>query len=340
MMSERPGSYLFYGILVFAAALTALVFLPELNVIVIGITLAVLFQPWFMKLRSAFHGNGGLAAGIVVVLAIILVLVPLIFFGTQVFFEAEALYKSLAAGSAAPATNWIHGEFAKAFPSENINVQSYIQQALGVLVSNVGLIVTGLIGVAVLFMLSFFALYYFLKDGDDLHATIMRWSPLPEAQTGEVLDKLHAMMSAIIRGALLIGVIYGALTGIGFAVFGLPSAILWGSVTVIASFVPWIGVFLVVGPGIATLAVEGHMFAAIGLLIWFAVMTSVIESWLRPFIIGRRARIHPLLMLFAVLGGLAFFGPIGFLLGPLALGLFLALLDSYPLFALNSLNRK
>ena len=336
----NAGSYLFYSILIFAAVLTALVFLPELNVIVIGITLAVLFQPWFTKLRSAFRGNGGLAAGVIVVLAIVLVLVPLIFFGAQVFFEAEALYKSLASGSAVPAMNWIHGELAKVFPSANINVQSYFQQVLGVLVNNVGLIVTGLIGVAVLFMLSFFALYYFLKDGDDLRATVMRWSPLPEAQTGEVLDKLHAMMSAIIRGALLIGVIYGALTGIGFAVFGLPSAILWGSVTVIASFVPWIGVFLVVGPGIATLAVTGHMFAALGLLIWFAVMTSAIESWLRPLIIGRRAKVHPLLMLFAVLGGLTFFGPIGFLLGPLALGLLLALLDAYPLFARNSLTKK
>ncbi len=340
MPSERSESYFFFGILVFAAVLMVLVFLPELDAIVLGVTLAVLLEPWFVGIRRRLRGNGGAAAGIVVLLAIALILVPVIFFGIEVFIEAQGLYGSIAAGGGMPAAAWIHSLIARIAPSAKISLSAYAQQLLAALLNDVGPLFSQFLGVLATFFLSFFALYYFLKDGDDLRAAVMKWSPLPAERTDEVLGRLHAVMSAVVRGALFIGVVYGVLTGIGFAVFGLPSAILWGGVTVVASFVPWIGVFLVAGPGIAALAFGGHMFAAAGLAVWYLVMTSVVESWLRPWIVGRRSQIHPLLMLFAVLGGLAFFGPIGFLLGPLALGLFLALLDSYPLFALNNLNRK
>ena len=340
MPSERSESYFFFGILVLAALLMVLVFLPELDAIVVGSTLAVLLEPWFIAIRRRFRGNGGAAAGIVVLLAIAFILVPVVFFGIEVFIEAQGLYGSIAGGGGVPAAAAIHSLLARIAPSVKISLSAYAQQLLAALLNDVGPLFSQFLGVLATFFLSFFALYYFLKDGDGLRAAVMRWSPLPADRTDEVLGRLHAVMSAVVRGALLIGVVYGVLTGIGFAVFGLPSAILWGGVTVIASFVPWIGVFLVAGPGIAALALGGHMFAALGFAVWYFVMTSVVESWLRPWIVGRRAQIHPLLMLFAVLGGLAFFGPIGFLLGPLALGLFLALLDSYPLFALNNLNRK
>jgi predicted PurR-regulated permease PerM len=130
------------------------------------------------------------------------------------------------------------------------------------------------------------------------------------------------------------------LVGIGFFLCGLPSAILWGAVTVVAAFIPVFGVFLIVVPGIISLAIGGHTIAAIGLAAWMLIIAVFVEDVLRPRLIGRRAKIHPLLMLFAVLGGLSFFGPIGLLLGPLALSLLLTLLEIYPLFALENLNKR
>jgi predicted PurR-regulated permease PerM len=173
-----------------------------------------------------------------------------------------------------------------------------------------------------------------------LRATVMARSPLAEKQTEEIIGTLGAMTSAVIRGSLLVGLLYGIFTGLGFFIFGLPSAILWGGVTVIASFIPGIGVLLIVVPGIISLALGGNTIGAIGLIAWLVIMSSSIESFVRPRLIGRKAKIHPLLMLFAVLGGLSFFGPIGLLLGPLALSLLLTLLQIYPLFALENLNKK
>jgi predicted PurR-regulated permease PerM len=187
-----------------------------------------------------------------------------------------------------------------------------------------------LLGAVETLFLSFFALYYFLKDGSKLRETIITRGPLPAAHAEDILTRLYASAGSVIRGSLLVAALYGVLTGIGFFIFGLPSAILWGAVTAFASFIPGVGVLLIVIPGIVSLYLGGNIVGAIGLLAWLCVMSTTIEAYLRPRLLGGKEKIHPMLMLFAVLGGLSFFGPLGLLLGPLALCLLLTLLESYP----------
>ena len=73
----------------------------------------------------------------------------------------------------------------------------------------------------------------------------------------------------------------------------------------------------------------GKTLAAIGLLIWAVIAVGLIDNFLGPILVGRGVKIHPLFILFAVIGGLGFFGPLGFLLGPLVLSLLYALVDIY-----------
>ena len=271
MLSERSESQLFIGVIILTAALVALIFLPELNVIVLGISFAVLFQPWYTKLRGAFHGRDGLAAAVIVLLAIAIVLLPLMFFGIQIFLEAQGLYGHLASGGGVPVINWFRAELARFLPSLNIDFSMYAQQVLGIVIGNLGPIFSGALGVVGTFFLSFFAFYYFLKDGAALHAAAARWSPFPAKHTEDILLRLRTMVSSVIRGSILISVLYGVLVGIGFFIFGLPSAILWGAVTVFASFIPVFGVFLIVVPGIVSLYLSGNIVGAIGLLAWLFV---------------------------------------------------------------------
>lgn len=342
MASPRSESYFSVGILLAAALLMVLVLLPELSAIVLGISVALLFQPWYAWLKKALHGRGGVAAAIIVLVAVVIILIPLIFFGLQMFAEAQGLYAEIASGGggAVPAVAWFHGVLHDWLPSLNIDLTPYIQQVLALLISDIGPIFSGLLSVIATIFLSFFALFYFLKDGSKLRATIVTRGPLPPKHAEEILARLHARAGSVIHGSLVVAVLYGVFTGIGFFIFGLPSAILWGAVTIVSSFIPGIGVFLVVVPGIASLYLGGHIAPAIGLVVWTAVMSTTIEGYLRPHLLGGKQNIHPMLMLFAVLGGLSLFGPIGILLGPLALGLLLTLLESYPLFGLESLNKK
>ncbi|HUC31183.1 MAG TPA: AI-2E family transporter, partial [Candidatus Paceibacterota bacterium] len=277
MLSQRSESQFFIGVIVLTAVLVALIFLPELNVIVLGVSFAVLFQPWYTKLRGWFGGKDSLAAALIVILAIALILLPLMFFGLQIFLEAQGLYGHLASGSGVPVINWFRAELQQFFPALNINFSLYVQQALGIVIGNLGPIFSGVLGVVGTFFLSFFALYYFLKDGPALRAELAHWSPLPAEHTEEIFDRLHAMASSVIRGSLLVSVLYGLLVGIGFFIFGLPSAILWGAVTAIAAFIPVFGVYLIVVPGIVSLAIGGHGLAAIGLTAWVLVMSLCME---------------------------------------------------------------
>jgi predicted PurR-regulated permease PerM len=332
MASERSESYFSMMILLLAAALVVLVFLPELDAIVLGISVAVLFQPWYAALKKVLHDRSGAAAAIIVLLAVAIIIVPIIFLGLQMFAEAQGLYGQIASGGAAamPGIVWFHTAVHQWLPSLTIDLTPYIQQVLGFLIGNIGPIFSGVLAAIGTLFLSFFALYYFLKDGSKLRATIVARGPLPQVHAEEILAHLYARAGSVIRGSLLVAALYGVLTGIGFFIFGLPSAILWGAVTAVASFIPGIGVLLIVVPGIVSLYLGGNIVAAIGLLAWLFVMSTTIETYLRPRLLGGKEKIHPMLMLFAVLGGLSFFGPIGILLGPLALCLLLALLESYP----------
>ena len=336
MTSPRYESYFYIGLLLIVAALVAMVFLPELDAIVLGISLAVLFQPWYLALTKRLHDRVSAAAGLIVLLSIAIVLVPLVFFGLQMFTEVQGLYSQISfrGPAAAPEIAWLQQTLHDWLPSLNLNPTLYVQQGLNLLINAIGPIFSGLLNVLATVFISFFALYYFLKDGAKFRAAVVEHGPLSVEHAEEVLTRLYARAGAVIRGSLLVAVLYGLLTGLGFFVFGLPSAILWGAVTVVASFIPGIGVLLIVVPGIFSLFAGGNIGAGVGLIVWAAIMSGGIEAYLRPRLLGGREKIHPMLMLFAVLGGLSFFGPIGILLGPLALCLLLTLIESYPVLSL------
>jgi predicted PurR-regulated permease PerM len=104
---------------------------------------------------------------------------------------------------------------------------------------------------------------------------------------------------------------------------------LWGSITVIAALIPNVGTAVIMAPAIAYLAITGDNVAAIGLAIWAATAVGLVDNLLGPALIGKGASVHPLLILLSVLGGLSVFGTFGFIFGPLAMSLFLALLQIY-----------
>ena len=127
----------------------------------------------------------------------------------------------------------------------------------------------------------------------------------------------------------------GLLAGIGFTIFGVPNAALWGFITVIAALVPILGTSIVLTPIIIYLFAFDTLFSAIGLLAWGMLAVGLIDNFLGPKLMQRKIRIHSFLILLSVLGGLSLFGPIGFLIGPLFLALLSTLLDIYPVLVLQ-----
>ncbi len=332
MDSEHIASNFFLVLFIVAAAIVAFVFFPYLNAITLAIVFAVIFTPVYRRLRGLMPKYESFAAFISVLIAFIVVLVPLIFFGIAIFKEVQGLYANLSSGGySLQLADLAKRQLSNIFPSTNIDFSQYAKTFLNWLIMNIGPIFSQLAGITITILLSLFALYYFLKDGCKIYDSIVRLSPLKKEDMEKILDKLDEMAGAVIKGSLVVAVLQGIIVGIGFYLFGLPNPVLWGSVAVICALVPLIGVAIVVLPTAVLMWLSGSAgLVTLGFLIWGLMLPGTIDNFLRPRIINRGAHVNQALVLFSVIGGIATFGPAGFILGPLALILLLTLIGIYP----------
>jgi predicted PurR-regulated permease PerM len=160
--------------------------------------------------------------------------------------------------------------------------------------------------------------------------------PLKLHHQKQVFQQLDETTYAIIYGSLLIAAVQGAAGALGFFIFGVSSPVAWGVMMAIFALLPFIGTAIIWLPVTAVMIVQGLStnspnitLKGIGLLLYCAIIVSSMDNVLKPHIIGKKARIHPVLVLLGVLGGLAFFGFVGFIIGPLILAVFMTFLDIY-----------
>ncbi|OGL95040.1 hypothetical protein A2348_04705 [Candidatus Uhrbacteria bacterium RIFOXYB12_FULL_58_10] len=175
----------------------------------------------------------------------------------------------------------------------------------------------------------FVSLYYFLLDRERISKEMLALSPLRDSVDHEIAVRMVGTVRGVIFGSLIIAVVQGILAGIGLTIFGVPGAFLWAALVVIAAQVPMLGTGIVMLPCVAYLFVVGESASAVGLLIWSLALVATVDNMLKPYVVGGRTRMHGLLILVSMLGGLEAFGPIGFILGPTILAAFLVVVELY-----------
>lgn len=319
-----------------ATVLAAFIFWPFVFALLLAVIFAVACWPLHQQILKLFSRWPGLAALITTFLVIIFILTPLVLLGGQIFKEARQLYQALTENSGREVILGLlrvaADKIQQVFPEAgnfSLNFDQYIKQGAAWLIQNLGAIFSNFATLLMDFFIFLIALYYLLKDGVKVRKTVMEISPLPSQENEAIFDKLGLAINSVVRGNLIIAVIQGVLTSLGLTIFGVPNPVLWGMVAAITALIPGVGTSLVIIPSIAYLFLTGQTLPAAGLLVWGVLGVGLIDNFLGPKIVGRGMKLHPLLVILAVLGGAAFFGPIGFLLGPLALSLFFALLDIY-----------
>lgn len=333
---QKPQFYFLMILLAITLVLSFFILRPFLVAFTLAVIFAVLFQPLYRKLLKYTFKIESAAALLTIIIILMLILTPLMLIGFQILKEARDLYVSLAEGGGKDTIlhtlNNLTGSFYESFPNApkvTLNFDQYIRQSLSWLLNNLGAVFSNFASLIVTAFLFLISLYYLLKDGPALRQGIVDLSPLNDRDDEAIIKKLEMAMSSVIKGNFLIAIIQGTLTGIGFAIFGVPNFVLWGTAAAIASLIPTVGTALIFVPTVILLFISGQTFPAAGLLIWGFLAVGLIDNLLGPRLIGRGIQIHPLLILFSVLGGLGFFGPIGFILGPIVLSLLFALLDIY-----------
>jgi len=342
MISPSP-SYFFFGLLLAVMVLAVFIFLPFLTPLVLAMALAVIFDPlhrWIVNILFGKREKSTWAALLTVVIIAVVVVGPLIFVLLKIYDEASSMYAYLINEAGRQAfVNTLNGAFATlqsyfpnlypGFTFDSFNIVGIVQNALQWIFSNFNVVFDEVVRITVGFFIMCLALFYFLRDGHELKRQIIMLSPLGDVDDQHIFQKLEQAVRAIFVGSISVGILQGISIGTSFAIFGVPSPVVWGSIAAIAALIPGIGTSLILVPGIAYLFLTGQTGPAIGQTIWGIMGIILIDNMLGSYVVNRGIKIHQFVILLSVLGGIVFFGPIGFALGPLVLALLFSLLEIY-----------
>ena len=309
MVMTVGGLYLCYRM--------ALPFLPALAWALALALLLVPVQRWLEpRLRSR-----GLAAGILVLLVGVGLLMPAMLVGDRMIAEAASGANAINAMTSsgqwrdnleaypmlAPAANWVERQFD--LPDTVNAITSWLTSAVASLARESVVQVIGMV-------LTLYLLFYFLRDRRSILASIESLSPLDRADTARMIGDIDDTVHATVYGTLIVAVVQGTLGGLMFWWLGLPAPLLWGVVMGLLAVVPVLGAFIVWVPAAIFLLLDGSGGKALILTVWGAVVVGGIDNVLYPMLVGRRLKLHTLLAFVSIVGGLVVFGSSGLILGP------------------------
>lgn len=266
-----------------------------------------------------------LAAALMLIAVLLLLLIPGSALVTVLLDEIPAAIRGLDTGALVQRVQ--HLRFGP------INVGEQLARASGSISSWVSQQMLGAVGGAARgtlnLVIALLGLYYLLLAADGVWLRVKRYLPFTDEDSEDLRGKFYEVTMATALGVVVVAVAQGVLVGVAFAVLQLPNAIVWGTVTAIASVLPLVGSALVWLPGVIVLFATGHVGQAVGLALFGALVVSNIDNVMRAVVSKRVGNLHPLTTLLGAFAGIEYIGLIGVLLGPLAITWFFELLMIY-----------
>ncbi|RPJ81656.1 MAG: AI-2E family transporter, partial [Acidobacteria bacterium] len=298
--------------------------------------LAGLMRPLYLRIRRAFGGRQLLASLATVLLVIVCLFGPLTTLLGIVVRQALQLTNELVPALRPYVDNpqLLREHLASVPGIERIEpympllaerAAQVVSSLGGFFVAQVSAATTG----TVLFLfhaaILLYAMFFFFIDGPKYVHTLSSYLPFKEADSQRLLERFVSVTRATLKGTLLIGLVQGTINGLAFWIVGLPAAAFWGVVMVGLSVIPAVGGGLVWVPAAIWLAMTQRFWQAVVLTAICAGLSGSVDNLLRPRLVGRDTKMPDLLILVSTLGGLSFFGAVGFIVGPLVAALFLTL---------------
>ena len=306
-----------------------------------AIVLAILFGPMHERIVGAVGGRQSLGSVLSLLAVTLLVIVPLVGIGAAVTAEATTLYRRIASGEidvAAPihaAEQWLPraSGLLESFQVDLNRVREGLSNAAvtaSQYVASQALVVgQSALNLLVLFALTLYLLFFFLRDGDRIIEALIRAMPLGDPRERRLFSRFAQVARATVKGTLVVGVVQGALGGLAFWILGLSAPVLWGVVMTVLSLLPAVGSALVWVPAAIYLFATGSVVKGIVLLVLGSLLIGTVDNVLRPLLVGRDTQMPDYLILLSTLGGLVLFGLSGFVIGPVIAALFITVWEMF-----------
>jgi predicted PurR-regulated permease PerM len=312
---------------------------PFLSPIFLAVMIAIVFHPVHVRIQARVRSTNT-AALISTALVLFVVVVPAVGLGVVVSQEITGLYQLLNQRSAEQG-GWnpyvMHAmERLLGWAGHYIDLSTldlrgallrWLEQISRFLLSWGAQVISNIISFLAEAVVAFFTLFFLFREGGSMRARAAAVLPLKANQVERLFTGVSNSIVANVYGCLAVGVAQGSLVSLAFWVLGLPSPVLWGLVTALFSLIPFIGSAAVWGPAVIILVVAGHWWKGLILLGWGAAVVAQVDSLVRPYVISERAKLHTLLVFFALLGGVKAFGVMGLFIGPVVLSVTLVVLE-------------
>jgi predicted PurR-regulated permease PerM len=309
----------------------ALLAAPFLAPLVWAATLAILFAPLHARIAGRLKRRNLAAIASVLIIAVF-ILLPTAFvikrIVDQIASGATYIQQQVDSGTVqrfiehspqiAPIGDWVE---------QYVGLRSLTAAAASQLSRFAASFVRGSVAQLLGGILTFYLLFFFLRDRHSVARLARYVLPLSGADTTRLLARITDTVRATVWGTAAVSAVQGALGGLMFWMLGLPAPIVWGFIMAILSLVPVLGAFLVWIPAALFLALQGSWTKAIVLAVWGAVVIGGIDNLLRPIWVGNRLKLHTLAAFISMLGGILLFGASGFVLGPVIVTVTMGLLE-------------
>ena len=343
-VTDRSREKLFLarvGLVILIVALLYLLWLivsPVWQPLVWAVLHGGLLAPVNRRLTRRLGERPRLASALTTVGVVVLLLLPIVAIGGAVAAQAAQLLKRFDSDSLqlsnldlshvpvlARPLQWFSSTTGVTFAQIEGWLLTGTKRLLETLASSGGSVMLGAIGTIVSFALMLFVLFFVLRDGPALAQQLVRMLPVEPRLRQKLWRHLIDVTRAVFMGIGVTALVQGVLLGIGFAIARLPSPLVFGVLGALFALVPVVGTAVIWVPAVIWLAIQGETGYAIFMAAWGVVVVGSVDNFLRPILISGRVEVPTLAVFIGVMGGLSAFGFIGLFVGPIVLGLLVAL---------------
>ena len=333
------------GFILLVLAIVAAGFIGMIRSFLIALVLAAIFSgllyPLYRRILAAMNNRAIPASATMIIACVIAVGLPLAGLIGMIASEAIQIseqFRPVLKGALAGETtlsgllpDWLpYADRLEPYHESILTKVAEAASAMGRwLVSNLSVVTQGTLDFFLSLFVMVYAMFYFFMHGPQLLKSLQSLIPLSSKDRDLVLNRGLSVTQASLKGILVIGATQGLLLGIAFWAAGITGPAFWGSIVFLLSAIPGLGAPLVWIPAAIYLIAIGSMGWGIAMIVWGIVVVGLIDNLLRPMLVGRDTRLPDIVVLVSILGGIASFGPIGIILGPVIAAMFDTVLEIY-----------
>ncbi|HRE10091.1 MAG TPA: AI-2E family transporter [Ignavibacteria bacterium] len=312
---------------------------PLVSVLLWSSILVIIFFPLYKKLLVKIK-NHTVSAIITILASLLIFIIPLTLISAAVVNELAGIAATTVSGIQEMINHPERGQlkYIYDYVSQYVNIEEFVRsdelKSIASRLSETALqaswyVLGGVAGTLVSIFFAIFTMFYLFRDGEKIVGDLPNILPLENDQAKELIKGTSDLISATIRGSLMVALIQGILAGVMFWILGIPSYLVLGMLTMIFALIPTGGTAFVTGPVIIILALTGEYWKAGILLAYASLVIGMVDNFLLPRLIKQKAKMNELFVFFSVIGGIQLFGILGLFLGPIILAIAIGLLTVF-----------